>query len=591
MCVGAPTNIVLGLIAGMTVFLGLPIARLKGASESLRGKLALASAGVLIFLIIEVGHRAIETLELTAKSGDFNLSMFQGGLLIIGLALGLVGLGAIEENRHKAKGEGATPLEIANMIALGIGLHNFAEGLAIGQSYSSGNTSFGLILVLGFALHNATEGFGIAAPLAGQNISWNKLISLGLIAGAPTAVGAVLGGSFVNTNLELFILSLAVGSLIYVTRELLRLRFNNLPTVQAMSALTVGLIVGIGTEIYIEAASVKSQSQEVSSQAASSKISFEENEVEPNQLVVSRGGYILLANKTDKPLEIEAKGLINKEVLIPKNGESTVEVTGTPGKYAISPEGSALVAQVTVIPSQKNMQEDDSQKIVAALTILEGHVQAAYDLHLDSCIKGNSNAKADLARAKKHAYHPVHELFEEKTPQALLVQSALQKNNLLDKLKEGLQKYSLLAGNSSTTNEDFAKGYADLLALVEQARRTIGGESYNESTYKAKVALLVLAQAEDEYKDAISTGRIVVLQVATPGKDGFLEYQDTRGFLKATRSLLNATSDSKCESAQVIINGMLGSELKEINPNNPDHHPVPFKTIEKRFEAIEKALD
>jgi hypothetical protein len=357
-----------------------------------------------------------------------------------------------------------------------------------------------------------------------------------------------------------------------------------------MSALTLGLIVGIGTEIYIEAASVRNQSPEVSSQAASSKISFEQNAVEPKELTIARGEYIVLVNTTDKPLEIEANGLTNKEVLVPKNGQSTIQITGTPGKYPISPEGSAYAGLVNVIPGQKNMQEADSQKVVAALTILEGHVQAAYDLHIDSRIKDNPNAEVDLARAKKHSYHPVHELFEEKTTQALLVQSMLQKNDLLDKLKEGLKKFSQLAGNGSTTNDDFAKGYANLLALVEQARRTVGGESYSEPTYKAKVALLVLAQAEDEYKDAVSTGRIVVLQAATPGKDGFLEYQDTRGFLKATRVLLNPTSDSKCESAQIIINGMLGSEFKEINPSHPNH-PVPFKTIENRVEALEKALD
>ncbi len=586
----APTNIALGLIAGMTIFLGLPVARLKGASESLRGKLALASAGVLIFLIIEVGYHAIETLEMTAKSGDINTALLQGGILTIGLLLGLVGLGAIEENRHKAKGEGATPLEIANMIAIGIGLHNFAEGLAIGQSYSSGNTSFGLILVLGFALHNATEGFGIAAPLTGLNVSWSKLITLGLIAGAPTALGAALGGTFVNTNIELFILSLAVGSLIYVTRELLRLRFATLTTVQAMSALTLGLIVGIGTEIYIEVASAKSQSQEISNKAASQKISFEENEIDPSQITIARGEYIQLINKANKPLEIEAKGLINGEAFIAKDSELVTQITGVPGKYSISPENSSLIAQVTVVPGKINMAEIDSQKIIAALTILEGHVNAAFDLHKDASIANNPNAKLDLARAKKHSYHPVHELFEDKTPQSLLVQAALEKVGMLDRLKEGLEKFSQLAGSSNTTDKDFANGYANLLALVEKTRRLIGGELYNQPTFKAKVALLVLAQAEDEYKEAVETGQIVVLQAATPGKDGYLEYQDTRGFLKAIRSLLEVSNDSKCQAAQELINNLLGNEFKDVNPSQPKH-PVPFKQIEKRFEAIEKTLD
>ncbi len=590
MCELAPTNITLGLLAGMTIFLGLPVARLKGASESLRGKLALGSAGVLLFLIIEVGYHAIETLEMTAKSGDMNMALLQGGILTIGLVLGLIGLGAIEENRHQAKSVGATPLEIANMIAIGIGLHNFAEGLAIGQSYSSGNASFGLILVLGFALHNATEGFGIAAPLTGANVPWSKLITLGFIAGGPTALGAALGGTFVNTNFELFILSLAVGSLIYVTRELLRLRFTALSTVEAMTALTLGLVIGIGTEIYIEVASAKSTAEQSVNHTGSRKISFEASDIDPAQITITRGEYIELENKSDKPLEIEAHGLMNKEAFIAKNSEVVVQITGVPGKYAISPEGSSLVAQVTVVPGKTNMQDDDMQKIIAALTILEGHVQAAFDLHNDSLIKNNPMATVDLARAKKHSYHPVHELFEDKTPMSLMVQSALQKVGMLDKLKDGLEKFSQLAGSSKNSDKDFVKGYADLLALVEKTRRLVGGEAYNKPEFKAKVALLTLAQAESEYKEAVETGEIVVLQAAQPGKDGYLEYQDTHGFLKAIRALLNGTGNKKCTKAQEIINDLLGSQLKDINPPDPKH-PVPFKEIEEHFETIEKTLE
>jgi len=587
---GASTNIALGLVAGMTIFLGLPIARLKGASEAVKGMLALASAGVLIFLIIEVGNHAIEIVESTAKAGDLNLALLQGGIMTFGLLLGLVGLALIEERRHQARNQGATPLDIASMIALGIGLHNFAEGLAIGQSYSSGNTALGLVLVLGFALHNATEGFGIAAPLAGTDVSWSKLISLGLIGGAPTALGSALGGSFVNTNFELFILSLAVGSLIYVTRELLRLRFASLSASKGMLALTIGLLVGIATEIYIEAASVNNQPQQAFHRSEAKKIAFEENEVEPNQLTVARGDYLLLVNKTNKPLEIEAKGLINKEAFIPKNSEVTVQVVGVPGKYALNPEDSSLLAQVIVVPGQRNMQQADAERIIAALTIMAGHAQAAYDLHMDSGKTECLNPNLDLARAAKHSYHPVHEIFEDKTPQSLLVQAALQKIGLLVPLKGKLEEYSKLAGSSKTTNEEFAKSYANLLATVEKARRLIGGEYYNDPASRRKAALLVLQQAEDEYKEAVESGHIVVLKVAQPGKDGYLEYQDTRGFLRATRDMLMCPTDEKCGSAQEAIEKLLGNEFRNINPENPEH-PVPFTRIEKDIEAIEKMLD
>ena len=470
MCDAAPTNIALGLIAGMTIFLGLPIARIKTVSDAFRGMLTLASAGVLIFLIIEVGHHVMDTVEASAKTGDLNLTLLQGAILTLGLLLGLVGLAAIEEQRHQARNEGATPLEIANMIALGIGLHNFAEGLAIGQSYSSGNTALGLILVLGFALHNATEGFGIAAPLAGTDISWSKLIGLGLIAGVPTALGAALGGSFVNTNFELFILSLAVGSLIYVTRELLRLRFNTLTTSKGMLALTMGLIIGIGSEIYIQAASIRNPADNIAPQKAEKKIIFQDDEIEPGKITLTRGEYVLLLNKTDKPLEIEAKGLINQEAFIPPHSDFIVQIIGVPGKYALSPEGSSLVGQVVVIPGQENMQKVDAQKIVAALTIMAGHIQAAYDLHMDSRSASCANPTLNLARAKKHSYHPVHEIFEDETPQSLSAQSALKKVGLLEPLKIKLEEFSGLAASRKTTNEEFAKAYADLLAMIEKAR-------------------------------------------------------------------------------------------------------------------------
>lgn len=157
------------------------------------------------------------------------------------------------EERRKKRVEvvGVDPLEVATMIAIGIGLHNFAEGLAIGQSFSGGNAALGTLLVVGFALHNATEGFGIAGPLVSQNVSWRRLVWLGLIAGAPTAIGSFVGGIWVNPTIELLFLSVAVGSLVYVTRELFRLRFETLGAVSATAALAFGLFLGFGTELVV----------------------------------------------------------------------------------------------------------------------------------------------------------------------------------------------------------------------------------------------------------------------------------------------------------------------------------------------------
>src|SRR4029077_9501645 len=97
------------------------------------------------------------------------------------------------------------------MIAIGLGLHNLSEGLAIGQAYGWGNASLGLLLVVGFGVHNATEGFWIAGPLAGYPVSWQSLGLLGLVGGGPTLLGTIIGSFWTFKPLEIFFLSLASG--------------------------------------------------------------------------------------------------------------------------------------------------------------------------------------------------------------------------------------------------------------------------------------------------------------------------------------------------------------------------------------------
>jgi ZIP family zinc transporter len=236
-------------IAGSTIFLGLPVARLSGASERLRAVLSLVAAGVLLFLIIEIGHEAIERVEASVRDASASAALQSGLLFVTGLTAGLIGLAWIEE-RH-AHADGSEVTEMATMIAVGIGLHNFALGLAIGQSFAGGTAHLGVPLLLGFALHNATEGFGIAGVIVGRKVSWLRLGALGLIASLPTVVGAGLGGVWVNTNIELLCLSLATGSLLFVARELLRLRFQSLGIVASVTAIASGFLLGLAAELVV----------------------------------------------------------------------------------------------------------------------------------------------------------------------------------------------------------------------------------------------------------------------------------------------------------------------------------------------------
>lgn len=112
---------------------------------------------------------------------------------------------------------------MALLIAVGIGLHNFAEGLAIGQSAASGEIALAAVLVIGFALHDATEGFGIVAPLAGESErpTWSFLLTMAAIAGGPTFIGTAVGHSTTSEPLSVVFPTLAAGSIVYVIAQLL----------------------------------------------------------------------------------------------------------------------------------------------------------------------------------------------------------------------------------------------------------------------------------------------------------------------------------------------------------------------------------
>jgi ZIP family zinc transporter len=135
-------------------------------------------------------------------------------------------------------------------------VHNFAEGLAIGQSAANDNVSLALLLIVGFGVHNATEGFGIVAPLAGdvERPSWGFLGLMGLIAGLPTFLGTVIGQSFVNEYVNLAFLGLAAGSILYVVVQLLSVAFKMGHKEMLMWGLFGGLALGAATELVLVAA-------------------------------------------------------------------------------------------------------------------------------------------------------------------------------------------------------------------------------------------------------------------------------------------------------------------------------------------------
>jgi zinc transporter ZupT len=259
------TAIMLGAIAGFTIYLGLPLAFLKNLNVRVQGFLTAMSTGILVFLLVEITGKVIDSIEdLTMSSlsgfprwGD---TIFYSALFASGLFIGLMGLVWFEKIFVKtAKDVEISPAQnarrVSMMIAMGIGLHNFSEGLAIGQAYSWGNSQLAWLLVIGFALHNATEGFGIVGPLTGYPTSWGFLGAMGLIGGGPTLLGSLIGSFWTLKPLEVFFLSMASGSILYVVGELLHLGRKLKDETVASTGLLVGFFIAFLTELLISAAS------------------------------------------------------------------------------------------------------------------------------------------------------------------------------------------------------------------------------------------------------------------------------------------------------------------------------------------------
>jgi FtsP/CotA-like multicopper oxidase with cupredoxin domain/zinc transporter ZupT len=246
----------LGAFAGLTIFFGLPVARARRLSAPVVGALNAVAIGILVYLIVEIAGNA--TAPLLRALPTWNIHAL--ALLVAyvaGLFAGLGGLGVVAARfaRAGAQAPGAEkPLVLAGMIAIGIGAHNFAEGLAIGASAATGATAIAFGLIVGFALHNATEGFGIAAPLAGRGsaATWGQIALAGIVAGGPTFLGTIIGYRFSSPTVATFFLTTAVGALVFVVGELWGVMRRSGLTLVSTSMLACGFIIAFATEVFLD---------------------------------------------------------------------------------------------------------------------------------------------------------------------------------------------------------------------------------------------------------------------------------------------------------------------------------------------------
>jgi zinc transporter, ZIP family len=203
----------------------------------LRAVMAL-TIGLLAFLAIDA---TLEGLEL---AGEGSQAFGGAALVFLGAAVAFLALTGVSEWLQERR-TSASGAQLALLVAIGIGLHNLGEGVAIGAAYSAGALALGAFLVVGFALHNTTEGLAIVAPIAHLRASLRRLVLLGLVAGAPAVLGAWIGAAAFNASLAAFLFGFGAGAIVQVIVQLA-------PTLRDESGRTLhpvavsGLLAGMG---------------------------------------------------------------------------------------------------------------------------------------------------------------------------------------------------------------------------------------------------------------------------------------------------------------------------------------------------------
>jgi ZIP family zinc transporter len=271
--------LLLGAIAGATIFLGMPIGRRQFGPRA-RAALSAFATGILLFLLWDVLTGAVDPVSAALDARHWGRFAWLAVLGAAGFATGLLALVYYSEWMKARAGRRATPLvgpgaaaldeftdrtwleslspgkQLALLIAVGIGVHNFGEGLAIGQAAAASKISLAVTLIIGFGLHNATEGFGICGPMAGEGTkpTWGFLALLGLIGGGPTFLGTVLGQAWSSEAASVVFFAVAAGSILYVVQELFAVNRKYGHTKLVMWLVLAGVLAGFATDFVVTAA-------------------------------------------------------------------------------------------------------------------------------------------------------------------------------------------------------------------------------------------------------------------------------------------------------------------------------------------------
>ena len=277
-------TVILGALAGLTIYLGLPVGRMQLLSARSRVALAMFAVGILAFILVDVLSSGLNIVDgaMEAFKHHHQSFLYVAWLVVLlaaGFGVGSAGLATIQRRmrplgaRRPPIAGGAEVAAVAGVdpemvasemdakrrsalhtgltIAAAIGVHNFAEGLAIGVSARAGAISLATVLIIGFALHNATEGFGIVGPLGDVRPSWKWLGLAGLIGGGPTFLGSILGYEVTSHALEMAFYAVAGGAILFVIGEvwntMRRFGYRELELLM----LSAGFMVGVLTNLVV----------------------------------------------------------------------------------------------------------------------------------------------------------------------------------------------------------------------------------------------------------------------------------------------------------------------------------------------------
>lgn len=239
-----------GIIPVMIGLLWLPF--IKRISKQKYHFFLALTVGLLLFL-------AIDSIEEAIEVSNENLAASFNGTLLIATVTILSFLGLYYTGNKLVEKAGSSkltkPVAIALMISIGIGLHNFGEGLAIGAALGMGSIAFSTFLIVGFALHNTTEGIAIAAPMSRGKLMIGKLAAMGLIAGSPAIFGAWIGGFVYSPFTSVIFLAVGAGAIFQVIVVIMKWiqeeNDRNLSTIAVVSGIAVGMLVMYLTSILI----------------------------------------------------------------------------------------------------------------------------------------------------------------------------------------------------------------------------------------------------------------------------------------------------------------------------------------------------